>query len=254
MGRQNDDATTVAPRPCMEGFYASSDIHSPRYLNLYIRALAGIGEKIQLMILAGDIIDKGKVYWIEPVLNKLLLNNPSIKIIAVFGNEEYSEIRDRLRSYTSITWLEDDYMIIDRAGCSIGVIGTTGSLDRPTRWQRRNIPGVENLYKRRVSIISELIEIVKKEADITILVSHYAVSNKTIIGEPRKIWPELYSSMMERVLIEKKPDMAIHGHAHNGRPKAVVGDTIIYNVALPLNRNIVRIMGRIGIDSFLQDH
>ncbi len=113
------------------------------------------------------------------------------------------------------------------------------------------MPWLEETYKKRPAVIRKLVIQAKKEADHVILLSHYALAKATIIGEPANIWPEIYSPDMERVLKEARPDAAIHGHAHRGKPFALVGTTRVYNVALPLNKRIVPVHVTSGILSFL---
>ncbi|MCE4605640.1 MAG: metallophosphoesterase [Desulfurococcales archaeon] len=250
MGRLNGDGTIVAPRPCWEGVYGVSDIHSPRYLGLYRESLGRVID-LRILILAGDIIDKGRHQWFKPVIDEALSRFPHARIIGVYGNEEYEEARVHLSMYPSVEWLDDTYTVVDMNSCSLAIVGTTGALDRLTRWQRRNKPELAGVYRRRPKVLARLIGVARREADAVVLVSHYALSRATITGEPRSVWPELYSYGMERLLAEAKPDAAVHGHAHKGRPYATVSGVPVYNVALPLTRKLTRIVGRIGLDLFL---
>ena len=250
MGRLSGDGTIVAPRPCWDGVYGVSDIHSPRYLGLYRSALAGVDD-LKILILAGDIIDKGRHQWLKPVIEAVLSRFPRARLIGVYGNEEYEEARSSLYRYPGVEWLDDSYTVVDKGSCRLAVVGTTGALDRLTRWQRRHKPELAEVYRRRPRVLAGLISEARSVADAVVLVSHYALSSATIVGEPRRVWPELYSRSMERLLAEARPDAAVHGHAHRGRPYALVGGVPVYNVALPLTRRLTRIVGRMGLDSFL---
>ncbi len=251
MGRLSGDGTIVAPRPC-KGVYASSDIHSPRYLREFVSALRRRGKNsIRVLILAGDLIDKGRHQWFKPLLDAVEAHVGSPVIVAVFGNEEYEEARPHLKGYSNVTWLEDEYTIVDFDKCSLAIVGTSGALDRPTSWQRRNRPELWRVYRERPKRVAILLDEARRNADYVFLVSHYALSRDTIVGEPRRAWPELYSSMMEAIIREKRPDAAVHGHAHKGRRFALIGGVPVYNVALPLNRDIVEVRPRTGIDAFL---
>lgn len=224
---------------------ASSDIHSPRYLGLFKEALEKYsGPPPCLFLLAGDIVDKGNVAAAELVFKaiyeKFSDNSPSI--VAVFGNEEYHDKEVLfIKNYNYITWLNDSYTIIECRGTRIGIVGTRGALERPTRWQRKNMPWLWRVYRERPRVIKELIKLVKKESDIVILLSHYALSKATIIGEPKSAWPEIYSPEMEKALIESRPNAAVHGHSHHGKPFALVNGIPVYNVALPLNKRLVKV-------------
>ena len=232
---------------------ATSDIHSPVYLQLFRKALHNLkqNEKWCAIILAGDLVDKGRAEMFDPIVRFIRETLGETRIIAVFGNEEYEEIKERLRkSYNKIIWLDDEYTIINCDNTSIGVVGTQGALDRLTSWQRRNKPFLRKIYDERPIKIKKLILDLKDKVDYIVLVSHYVVSKRNLVGENPKMWPEMYSSKMERVVVETKPNVAIHGHAHNGSKFSMINGVPVYNVALPLNKKIVEIKFRHGLEAF----
>jgi len=222
---------------------ASSDIHSPLYLKEFRKSLLEYkGEKPCLFLLAGDIIDKGNVEAAAHVFNSIYSRFGDIKIVSVFGNEEYHDRENLLiKRYGSIIWLNDTYTIINCSGINIGIIGTRGALQRPTRWQRLHMPWLWKIYKERPRILKGLIETARKDSDLIILLSHYALTKHTIRGEPTIAWPEIYSPAMEKLLIETRPNAAVHGHAHRGSPYALLNGIPVYNVAFPLNKKPVKI-------------
>lgn len=232
---------------------ATSDIHSPIYLQLFRKALQNLKRKESwcTIILAGDLVDKGKAEMFHPIIKFIDETLGDIKIVAVYGNEEYEEIRNKLRKLSKkVIWLDDEYTIIDCKETSVGIVGTQGALDRLTSWQRRNKPFLRKVYDNRPEIIKELVFLAKKEADYTVLVSHYVISKRNLIGENPRMWPEMYSSKMEKIVIDTKPNVAIHGHAHNGSKFSMISGVPIYNVALPLNKKIVKIKFRRGLEAF----
>jgi len=224
---------------------ATSDIHSPHYLPVLASALRAARREYGspcLILLAGDIVDKGVVVQARPVFDLLWETYPGVPIVAVFGNEEYHELQEKFRKeYSDVTWLDDETAFFDCNNETVSIVGTRGSLARPTRWQRRNMPWIEKVYRKRPTIIRGLLREARREADRVILLSHYALSEKTVKGEPPALWPYLYDPAMERVVAEEKPDAAVHGHAHRGTPFALVNGVPVHNVALPLNRKIVKI-------------
>ena len=140
-----------------------------------------------------------------------------------------------------VDWLNDEYKVYECGDKRIAVIGTRGALARPTRWQRRHMPWLEKVYRERPRRIIELAGEARRESDYIIILSHYALSKATIEGEPPRIWPELYSPLMEKAILKIRPEAAIHGHAHNGKPFAFMEGIPVYNVALPLNKRIVEV-------------
>ncbi len=234
---------------------ATADIHSPHYLMILKSSLTKLSQNEKracLVLLAGDIVDRGRIEAAAPVFNMIREHLPDAKLVAVFGNEEYHELENEFkRVYSYVDWLDDEYRVYECGDSSIGIVGTRGSLEKPTRWQQKNMPWLARIYKERPSIIRRLLQKARGEADKVILLSHYALSKATIKGEHPAIWPHLYDPAMESVIREEKPDAAVHGHAHKGRPYAVVGVTPVYNVALPLNRRLVRLRFRIALENFL---
>ena len=229
---------------------AFSDVHTPRYLPLLSRALQEYeGPNPCIVIMAGDLVDKGRHLMLNPLLRIVRRRFPESRLVAVFGNEEYESVREVLRrNYLDIEWLDDEFRIYECSGMKVAIIGTQGALERPTRWQARNMPHLFKVYKERPRKIASLILDAKKEADVVVLASHYALSRETIKGEDPRVWPYLYSSLMEKVVIEAKPHVALHGHAHNGTPFALVSGVPVFNVALPLNKRVVRVLSPEGFN------
>lgn len=224
--------------------FSFSDVHTPRYLHLLVRSLSAmrINHEPCAILMAGDLIDKGRVGMMSQLLAAVRARLRGSRLLAVFGNEEYHHIRGELRRlYSDVTWLDDEYLVFECGETTIAVVGTTGALERPTKWQARNMPELYRVYRERPRRVAEMIDMARREAELVILMSHYALSRDTVAGEDPRIWPYLYSSAMERVVVEKKPHLAVHGHAHRGRPFASVSGVPIFNVALPLNGEIVRL-------------
>ena len=221
---------------------STADIHSPRYLDLFMKSLERTNISPDIIVLAGDLVDKNNVYALKPVYNALLKKFPEAPIISVFGNEEYRGYEDKYKSmYPLFKWLNDEYIILDTPGQRIGIIGTRGALDKPTPWQSRHMPWVRDYYRKLPLLVSKLIDRVRNEgAETVVLVSHYGVTYSDLEGEPRNIWPYLASSKMEKVIISKKVDLVIHGHAHNAvKTRIKLSNTYVYNVSLPANRELV---------------
>ncbi|MGC9071529.1 MAG: metallophosphoesterase family protein [Acidilobus sp.] len=233
---------------------ATSDIHSPEYLEPYIKSLAGVKERPCLFLFAGDIVDRGRVEAARPAFEAT--QRLGARLVATFGNDEYQEVWDRMRSqYPQVDWVIDGTRVYDCDGTSIAVVGTPGSLDSPTRWQRARIPGIERVYEERVRTVRDLLVKAKAEAKVVILLSHYGLARANLRGEDPSTYNFLYSSKMEKVIREVKPTVAVHGHVHNGQPFSTVEGVPVYNVAFPLNRAPVWISWRrvqLGLEAFIR--
>jgi Icc-related predicted phosphoesterase len=214
---------------------ATSDIHSPRYLNQFFQSFNGLKDiKVDLFLLAGDLSEKGEFNHFYPVYSAV----KKYKTVAVFGNEDFQDKREFYKKhYPEIIWLEDEKVDVNINGVSISIVGSDGVLREPTKWQKLN--GMdEEYYRKKREIIEELLCDAKGE--LKILLTHYASSYSTIVGERKEIFPQLG----DRVIEEAKclPNIAIHGHAHYAKVTfSVVRNVKVYNVALPANKKIVLI-------------
>jgi len=197
-------------------------------------------KKASLVIWAGDMVERGRVEALRPVLEATQRKCPRAQIVAVFGNEEYMDREHEFaRAYDNVVWLNDSYIVVEEKGKSIAIYGSRGALDRPTRWQRRNIPGIETIYKRRAERMKTVLSRLRNRTDIVIVVTHYAPTYLTLEGEKQEIWPELGSRAVEKALLKARPDIAIHGHAHNSRRLEAMLDGIrVLNVAFPARKDV----------------
>ena len=223
---------------------ATSDIHAPKYLSMLRSSLekrSGVEEGVDLVLLAGDYVEKGRIQFLKYVL-KLLERFRGKPIIGVFGNEDYDEIRPRIREEAEfIIWLEDEEYEVSINGVKVRVYGTSGVLDKPTSWQERNIPGIKRIYEERLEGIRRFASKPSGSSEIKILLTHYPPTYKTLVGEPRYAWPQMASSRAESIIARTGGvDFVIHGHAHKSRVlEAVISTTKVYNVAIPARGDVL---------------
>lgn len=219
---------------------AISDIHSPKFLEDFKKVLSNSSD-IDLMLLAGDMIYKGQIEEYRNVINIIKKRYGECRIVACFGNEEYDDrIHHIMEKFDDVIWLNDSYITIEVRGLKLSIVGTKGCLDRPTTWQRKNIPNINQIYDERLKKIDEMLAgVTFKKPDVIILLSHYSATFKTLIGEPRWAWPELGSSKLEEIIKRRKPSIVIHGHAHNSKVhNATINGTQVYNVSFPATRKL----------------
>ena len=233
---------------------AVSDVHSPIWFKDLEKTVYRIDEKVDLLLIAGDMIDRGDVKYYRKVVD--LLSTLKARIIAVFGNDEYDSLKDEIKEENpEVTFLDDESMIIELNELRIGLVGSRGSLEMPTTWQKKNIPGIEKIYSDRVKLIGNLLTNLRNDVDIAILLTHYATTTRTMKGENPRAWRYLGHRGFERYMKEGLVDIAIHGHVHNGKRMAEVGSTKVYNVAFPLWWRLVEIDLRrekqVSIEEFL---
>lgn len=217
---------------------AVGDIHSPKYLDLFLRALDSLSEDPDLFLLLGDIVYKGR--WRE--FRRVVLEikkRIDCTIVSCFGNEEFEDVIPRIMEENSgdVIFLDDEAVKLDLGGLKIGIVGTRGSLDKPTSWQARNVPNIERIYAERVEKVEKLLQGLKTR--YRILAMHYAPTYKTLRGEPPRIYPMLGSRRFESIIVRIKPDLVLHAHSHNGSRYAEIEGVPIYNASLPLSKEIL---------------
>ncbi len=176
-----------------------------------------------------------------PIVEKLKEADLKCPIVSCFGNDDYDSIKESLRTQGegTIIFLEDELMTFTIQGRKVAIIGSRGVLDQPTFWQSRNITGIRNQYTERVVILDSLLTEANALNAYTILLTHYASTFVTLKGEPNRDFAQMGSQRVEELLQRHIPKLVIHGHAHRGQRKAKVNKIQVYNVALPLNREIV---------------
>jgi len=220
---------------------AISDIHAPIWLKDLEKAVDEEEKDEYLVLVAGDMVNRGNYRYYRKVMDVLdRLGN--ISIVSIFGNDEYDSVKERIKEENpEITFLEDESIELEIDGKRVGIVGSRGCLELPTTWQRRNIPGIERIYAERFRLLGRMLEDLRGRVDITVLLTHYATTTKTMKGENPRAWRYLghrgFEKYMERGLI----DVSIHGHVHNGSRTAEVGDAKVYNVAFPLWWKLVEI-------------
>jgi len=217
---------------------ATADIHAPYFFEQFVRGIEEMTIKPDIFLLAGDIVHNGRVEELPKVYNALF-GKVACPIIATFGNNEFGEkTQQEMRKITpEITFLQDESITLDIGSLRVGIVGSIGSIEWPTAWQKKNFPNVKEEFENRIEKIKNLLQELK--ADFKILMLHYAPTFKILEGENVNVYPALAHRGYEKVIVETRPDLVVCGHSHHGK-KLVWIDTIpIFNVSLPLNGKIV---------------
>ncbi len=222
----------------------TADIHSPKYFPRFRESIRDLGE-FDAVLIAGDLMERGKIDGLKILINEL--KKLSDTIIAVQGNEDYDEVMPRVKELDVIRWLDDEVIKVTINGISLRIIGSKGSLERPTTWQLRNIPRITETYRHRVEWLRRTIG---SSRELTILLMHYAPTFKTLQGEDPRIWPSLGVRDLENVIFSNNV-IAIHGHAHNSIVRCVrAGNSYIVNAAFTnIWKPVVMEVGNDGLKS-----
>ena len=150
---------------------ATADVHSPRFLNEFKENLSA-HEPPDVFFFAGDMINRGSAEEYPIVLDTIEETlGDSFPIIGCFGNEEYNEVRKEIISLVGnrMIFLDENSTIIESNELKIGIVGTQGSLDKATSWQRTNIPSVKGVFERRAKRAESLLKKMDEKVDNRIL-------------------------------------------------------------------------------------
>lgn len=216
---------------------ATGDVHSPRYYAEFVNAMDRLNVKPDLFLIVGDMVHRGEIEEWEKIHN-VLFGKIFCPIVACFGNNEFHHQREELKQkYLDIRFLDDQSIILDINKVSVGIFGTTGSLDTPTPWQKANIPNVERIFQTRYDLADRHLQ--RMVVDFKILLMHYSPTYKTLEGENPRFFSSLGSQAYENILLNRRPNLVLHGHSHRGTKQAWVDTVPIINASLPLNHEIV---------------
>jgi Icc-related predicted phosphoesterase len=235
---------------------AVSDVHSPRHFKEFMNAvddLDALPVKPHLFLIAGDMVQSSDVSEYERVYNTLW-GKVQCPIVACFGNNEYTERRNAFReSIKNVRFLDDETLSLKicvpcmdpqshpqglpNRDITVGIVGTTGSLEAPTPWQIANVKDVHKIYEDRVFWVERQLQ--QMRADFKIILMHYSPTYKTLEGENPRFFGNLGWDVYENVLIRQKPNLVVHGHSHHGIRQAWIDSVPVYNAAIQINNKIL---------------
>jgi Icc-related predicted phosphoesterase len=206
---------------------------------------------VDLFLLAGDTTDRNDLEAYDDVL-RTIRSRVSAPIAAVFGNNEYSDDHPtyvaRFADRYEVRFLQDETAQFSADGRKVRVVGSLGCLDRPTWWQRKNMPHLAEEYRRRIGTLDDLLA----GDDLRILLTHYPPTYVTMGAEKEEWRAELGCKALEPVLLRRRPRLVVHGHIHKGTPTGELRPTRsrlddftasatpvpVQNVAYPVRRAI----------------
>lgn len=220
---------------------AIADVHAPQFFQAFKESLEALKQlqRPDLFLLAGDMVERGCWEWYGQIVG--VLRGFGCPIFACFGNTEWiPDAREQIKqACPEVKFLDDECVLLDVKGIKVGIVGTIGSLDVPTSWQSRNIPNVLQLYRQRAETAARYLR--RLDVDFKILLMHYAPSYTMLEGESSRSWGSMASKLFERVALECRPNLVIHGHSHRGKRFAWLDRVPVYNAAFTLHSAAVLI-------------
>jgi len=219
---------------------AAGDIHCSEETRDAVRtAFDAIDGEVDAVLLAGDLTTHG-----EPEQAAVLAEacrGMETPVVAVLGNHDLhanraDEVVELLREAGLIV-LERSHTVVGDS-CRLGVAGTKGfvggfhGMGLPDFGE----PSLRAIYAECGDEVEALRRGLGEIAlcPFRVALLHYAPIPETLHGEPSEIWTFLGSDRLAAPLIEHRPDLVLHGHAHAGRLQGELDGVPVYNVSVPV--------------------
>jgi Icc-related predicted phosphoesterase len=194
-----------------------------------------------VILLAGDLTTHGRPEEAE-ILGDIC-SGLDVPVYAVLGNHDWhlnraEEVAAVLREAGIVVLdrLDRTSAVCQLHGTRVGIAGTKGFVG--------GFPGAaipdfgEPLLRQVYAETSAEVDGLERgleeirDCPFRIVLLHYAPALDTIRGEPEGIWAFLGSNRLAVPIAEHRPDVVLHGHAHEGCFNGSIGSVPVYNVAV----------------------
>ncbi len=218
---------------------AVADLHVKEDASVSYKDLfAEVSSVADVLVIAGDLTDRGKPY--EAELLAADLKHCLIPVAAVLGNHDYEsghagEVM-RILSEAGAHILDGQNVEIEGLGF-VGAKGFAGGFGRHML-SSFGEPAIKAMVAESVDEAMRLENALRKvRTDRAVVVLHYAPIADTVQGEPPEIYPFLGSSRLSETIDRFKVTAVFHGHAHNGTYKGTTpAGTPVFNVAAHIEK------------------
>jgi uncharacterized protein len=220
---------------------AAGDVHcAPESRDVVMTAFDAIDGHADVVLLAGDLTTHGEPEQAEVLAEAC--RGMDTPVVAVLGNHDLHANRAdelvQVLTAAGIEVLERSHTTVGAAPHRAGVAGTKGfvggfkGLGLPDFGE----PSLRAIYAETTAEVEALSAGLHEIAlcPFRIALLHYAPIAETLEGEPREIWTFLGSDRLAAPILEHRPDLVLHGHAHGGRLEAALDGVPVYNVSVPV--------------------
>jgi uncharacterized protein len=218
---------------------ATADIHCDRHKREAVEtAFAAVDGTVDLILLAGDLTTHG-----EPDQAAVLADSCrgiATPVIAVLGNHDYHAGRHQELTAVledgGIDVLERHHVTYPAGDSQVGIAGTKGFVGgfRGLGLPDFGEPSLRAIYAETTAEVEALARGLGEIAlcPFRIVLLHYAPTPETLHGEPPEIWTFLGSDRLAGPILEHRPDLVLHGHAHSGAFEASLEGVPVHNVSV----------------------
>ncbi|ONI80904.1 metallophosphoesterase [Saccharothrix sp. ALI-22-I] len=206
-------------------------------------ALEQLGERADVLLLAGDLTRHGTVSEARVVADEF--GGLDVPVVAVLGNHDHhddkpDEVTAVLRD-AGLTVLEGQTTTISVDGHTLGVAGVKG-FGGGFAGKCGSVFGEPEMkaFIRHTTEIADSLRgaLGSLDTDVKVALTHYAPIPDTLRGEPPEIYPFLGSYLLGEAIDDNAPHLAVHGHAHFGVEQGMTpGGVRVRNVAQPIIRS-----------------
>lgn len=202
------------------------------------RAFAAAAADADLILLAGDLTGHGDPAEARELAAACRGLEPPV--VAVLGNHDWN--LDRQDEVTAVledagvTVLQRGLLVSQVNGLEVGIVGTKGFIGG---FPGASLPDFgEKLLRQVYAESSAEVRAIREglatvaHCQLRIVLLHYSPSLQTLRGEPEGIWAFLGDERLAGPVIEHRPDLVLHGHAHAGQLEGAIGATPVFNVAI----------------------
>jgi Icc-related predicted phosphoesterase len=220
---------------------AAGDIHCEDATREAIAtAFGAIDGTVDLVLLAGDLTTRGEPE--EAAVLAEACRSMDTPVVAVLGNHDlHAGHREEVVEVLTGAGIE----LLDRSSttqtvrdCQVGVAGAKGFVGgfRGRGLPDFGEPSLRGIYAETSAEVEALREGLQRIAlcPFRIALLHYAPTPETLHGEPPEIWAFLGSDRLATPILEHRPDLVLHGHAHAGRLEGSLEGVPVYNVSVPV--------------------
>jgi len=218
---------------------AAGDVHASEVTRARIaESFAAVEDQADLILLAGDLTTHGEPEQAEVLADAC--RGLRIPVCAVLGNHDLhmglGEEVSAVLTDAGLRMLDHEAPAVELCDGDVGVVGTKGFVGGFTGSALPDFgePALRQLYAETTVEVEAIHHGLEEIAHcpIRIVVLHYAPTSDTLHGEPEGIWTYLGCDRLATPIVEYRPDVVLHGHAHAGSFEGAIGTVPVYNVAV----------------------